>query len=92
MRLLEYQGRSLLAEGGIAMPAGSVAESGEEAYRIASEELNGRAVVKAQVPVGGRGKAGGIKVVDDSEEARAAAEELLGSSLKGKTVDRSPAG
>mgnify|MGYP000123085365 CR=1 FL=1 len=88
MRLLEYQGRSLLAEAGIAMPGGSVAKTGEEAYRITNAELNGRAVVKAQVPVGGRGKAGGIKVVDNPEEARASAEELLGSSIKGKTVDR----
>jgi len=88
MRLLEYQGRSLLAEAGIAMPGGSVAKTGEEAYRITNAELNGRAVVKAQVPVGGRGKAGGIKITDSPEEAHAAAEELLGSSLKGKTVDR----
>jgi succinyl-CoA synthetase beta subunit len=88
MRLLEYQGRGLLSEADIALPAGSVAESGEEAYRIADEELHGRAVVKAQVPVGGRGKAGGIKITENPEEARTTANELLGSSLKGKTVDR----
>ena len=69
MRLLEYQGRILLKEAGIAVPEGGVAETPGEAQRITSEELNDSAVVKAQVPVGGRGKAGGIKIADNPEEA-----------------------
>ncbi|MBS3765826.1 ADP-forming succinate--CoA ligase subunit beta [Candidatus Bipolaricaulota bacterium] len=88
MRLLEYQGRRLLKEAGVPLPPGGVAESGEEAYRIAKEELGGESVVKAQVPVGGRGKAGGVKITDSPEGARSAAEELLGSELKGEMVSR----
>ncbi|MBS3735561.1 MAG: ADP-forming succinate--CoA ligase subunit beta [Candidatus Bipolaricaulota bacterium] len=88
MRLLEYQGRLLLKEAGITVPEGAVTESPEEAFRITSEQLNGKAVVKAQVPVGGRGKAGGIKIVDSPEEAREVSKSLLGSELKGEEISR----
>lgn len=88
MRLLEYQGRSLLMEAGVPLPPGEVVESGEEAYRVTKEKLGGKAVVKAQVPVGGRGKAGGVKIVSSPEEARSAAVELLGSDLKGERISR----
>ncbi len=86
MRLLEYQGRLLLKEAGIAVPRGAVAKTPEEAYSIASDQLNGAAVVKAQVPVGGRGKAGGIKIVGSPEEAKKVSQSLLGSDLKGEEV------
>jgi len=88
MRLLEYQGRSLLAENGIEVPPGDIAKTPEEAFQIASEQLGGKAVVKAQVPVGGRGKAGGIKITNSSQEAREASSNLLGSDLKGEKVSR----
>ncbi len=88
MRLLEYQGRRLLEAAGVPLPRGKVVKSGEEAYRVAREELNGKSVAKAQVPVGGRGKAGGVKITDTPEEARSATEELLGSDLKGERVSR----
>ena len=88
MRLLEYQGRLLLKEAGIAVPRGAVAGTPEEAYEIASEQLDGEAVVKAQVPVGGRGKAGGIKIVESPEEAREVSRSLLGSELKGEEISR----
>ncbi|MFW6104525.1 MAG: ADP-forming succinate--CoA ligase subunit beta [Candidatus Bipolaricaulota bacterium] len=88
MRLLEYQGRSLLKESGVRVPPGAVAKTPEEAFRIASEQLDGRAVVKAQVPVGGRGKAGGIKITENPEKAREASADLLGSELKGEKVSR----
>lgn len=88
MRLLEYQGRLLLKEAGITVPEGAVAKSPEEAFTIASERLDGKAVVKAQVPVGGRGKAGGIKIVDSPEEAREVSKSLLGSKLKGEEISR----
>ena len=88
MRLLEYQGRLLLKEAGIAVPRGAVAETPEEAYEIASEQLDGEAVVKAQVPVGGRGKAGGIKIVESPEEAKEVSRSLLGSELKGEEISR----
>ncbi|MCF7890039.1 ADP-forming succinate--CoA ligase subunit beta [Candidatus Bipolaricaulota bacterium] len=88
MRLLEYQGRLLLKEAGITVPEGAVAETPEEAYRITSDQLDGRAVVKAQVPVGSRGKAGGIKIVASPEEAREVSNSLLGSELKGEEISR----
>src|SRR6201994_1623014 len=64
-----------------------VAETPGEARRIA-EELGGRVVVKAQVKVGGRGKAGGVKVADDAADAEAKASAILGMDIKGHTVHR----
>src|SRR5579884_1256098 len=79
--------KDLLRQGGIAVPAGRVAETPDEAAQIA-RELGGRVAVKAQVLVGGRGKAGGIKVADSPEEARQAAQQILGMDLKGLTVKK----
>jgi len=72
--LYEYQGKQLFAGHGIPVPSGQVAETPEEA-RAAAEAIGGRIVVKAQVQVGGRGKAGGIKVADTPDEAEARAAE-----------------
>ena len=80
MKIHEYQAKDIFARYGIAVPKGRVATTPEEAAEIA-EELGGRAVVKAQVHAGGRGKAGGIKVVDSSEKAAEAADSLIGSTL-----------
>ncbi len=85
MDLLEYQGKRLLAGHGIAIPKGEVAET-PEAARSAAEAIGGRVVVKAQVQVGGRGKAGGIKLADTPDEAAAHASEILGMDIKGHTV------
>ena len=80
MKIHEYQSKDIFARYGIAVPKGRVATTPEEAAGVA-EELGGRAVVKAQVHAGGRGKAGGIKVVDSTSEAAKAAEALIGSTL-----------
>ena len=80
MKIHEYQSKDIFAQYGIAVPKGRVATTPEEAAEIA-EELGGRAVVKAQVHAGGRGKAGGIKLTDSPEKAAEAAEALIGSTL-----------
>ncbi|MCB2223195.1 MAG: ADP-forming succinate--CoA ligase subunit beta [Actinobacteria bacterium] len=85
MDLFEYQGKTLFARMGVPVPQGSVARTPEEA-RAAAEEIGGRVVVKAQVQVGGRGKAGGIKLADGPDEAAAHAEAILGMDIKGHTV------
>jgi succinyl-CoA synthetase beta subunit len=85
--LYEYQGRELFARHGLPVLGGGVAETPEEARAIA-ERLGGRVVVKAQVKVGGRGKAGGVKLADTVEEAQARASDILGMDIKGHTVHR----
>jgi succinyl-CoA synthetase beta subunit len=85
MDLFEFQGKSLFARAGVPVPEGRVARTPEEA-RAAAAELGGAVVVKAQVQVGGRGKAGGIKVAKDPDEAFARASEILGMDIKGHTV------
>lgn len=85
MDLYEYQGKQLFATQGIPVPDGEVAET-PEAARAAAERIGGRVVVKAQVQVGGRGKAGGIKVADTPEEAETHAAAILGMDIKGHTV------
>ncbi len=85
MDLLEFQGKSLLARAGVPLPEGRVAASPAEARR-AAQELGSRVAVKAQVPVGGRGKAGGIKVADGPEAAETAAAAILGMDIKGHKV------
>ena len=80
MKIHEYQAKDIFSRYGIPIPEGRVAYTPEEAAEIAAE-LGGRAVVKAQVHAGGRGKAGGIKVVASPEEAAAAADALIGTSL-----------
>lgn len=87
MDLYEYQGKELLKSHGLQTLEGSVAETPEEA-REAAEKIGGTVAVKAQVLTGGRGKAGGIKVVDSPEEAEEAAEQILGMDIKGYTVRR----
>ncbi|MEX1207610.1 MAG: ADP-forming succinate--CoA ligase subunit beta [Acidimicrobiia bacterium] len=87
MDLFEYQGKELFARLGVKVPEGMVATTPAEA-RAAAEKLGGRVVVKAQVQVGGRGKAGGIKLADGPDEAEARAEEILGLDIKGHVVHR----
>lgn len=87
MKLHEYQAKEIMRRYGIPTPHGRVAETPDEAYEITSE-LQGHAVVKAQVHVGGRGKAGGISVVMSPEEARDAASRILGMTIKGLTVKK----
>ncbi len=87
MKLHEYQSKFLFADYGIPIPRGKVATSADEARAIA-EELGGIVVIKAQVQVGGRGKAGGVKVARDADEAQHHAERILGMNVKGLTVER----
>ncbi|NLG49345.1 MAG: ADP-forming succinate--CoA ligase subunit beta [Chloroflexi bacterium] len=87
MNLDEYQAKGLFAARGIPVPDGRVAASPMEAREIA-QELGGRVAVKAQVQVGGRGKAGGIVLADTPDDALREASRLLGSSLKGALVRR----
>jgi succinyl-CoA synthetase beta subunit len=81
MKIHEYQGKAILRQYGVPVPAGDVAGSPAEARAIA-ERLGGRVVVKAQVHAGGRGKAGGVKLADDPAGAEAAARQILGMRLK----------
>jgi succinyl-CoA synthetase beta subunit len=83
--LFEYQARDLFAKHGVPVLNGIVARTPEEA-RAAAERLGGRAVVKAQVKIGGRGKAGGIKLADDPSDAAAKAAQILNMDIRGYTV------
>jgi succinyl-CoA synthetase beta subunit len=83
--LLEYQGKQLFARRGVPVPQGRHAASIEEAVQ-AADEIGYPCVVKAQVQIGGRGKAGGIKVAQNREEAQAHAEAILGLDIRGLTV------
>lgn len=85
MNIHEYQAREILAAAGIPVPAGAVAETPDEAERLA-RELGGTVVIKAQVHSGGRGKAGGVKLARTPEEARSHAEAILGLSIRGLPV------
>jgi succinyl-CoA synthetase beta subunit len=87
MNLHEYQARALLKDGGIPVPDGDVATTADEVEQIA-RRLGTGVVVKAQVHVGGRGKAGGVKLAKDPAEARAHAENILGMDIKGLTVEK----
>ncbi len=87
MDLFEYQGKQFLASFGVPVPAGGVAESVDEAV-AAGERIGFPAVVKAQVRVGGRGKAGGIKVAADADELRRHAGAVLGMDIRGHRVER----
>jgi len=84
-RFFEYQGKRLLKDAGIAIPTGEVASTAEEAYEIAAR-IGKPVVIKAQVWVGGRGKAGAIKFADTPEEAKKVAGLILGSQVKGFLV------
>src|SRR4028118_2314118 len=85
--LMEYQAKQLFAKHDVPVTLGVVAATPEEA-RAGAEQLGGRVVVKAQVKAGGRGKAGGVKLAQDPEEAAARASEILGMQIKGLTVHR----
>ena len=85
MDLFEYQARDLFEKHGVPVLAGAVATTADEAFAAASK-MGGRVVVKAQVKVGGRGKAGGVKVAENAEEAREKAAAILGMDIKGHTV------
>ncbi|MFA5505746.1 MAG: ADP-forming succinate--CoA ligase subunit beta [Vulcanimicrobiota bacterium] len=87
MVIHEYQGKELLRDMGVPIPGGSVATTPEEAGKIAAE-LGKKVAVKAQVHVGGRGKAGGIKLADTADEAVAKAKEIIGMDIKGLTVHK----
>ena len=87
MNLHEYQAKEILARYGVPVPPGKVAYTPEEAQRIA-EEFGKRVVIKAQVHVGGRGKAGGVKLADTPQEAYETAQAILGMNLKGLTVKK----
>jgi succinyl-CoA synthetase beta subunit len=85
MKLHEYYSKRRFSEYGIPIPKGEITETPQEAQRIA-EELGGPVVVKSQVLVGGRGKAGGIKVAQDPKEAYQHAEDILKLTIKGLPV------
>ncbi len=86
MKLYEFQAKQVFASAGLPIPSGEVASTPAEARAIAARL--GRVVVKAQVHVGGRGKAGGIKLAETPEEAERVAEGMLGKPLKGFLVQR----
>jgi succinyl-CoA synthetase beta subunit len=87
LKVHEYQAKELFVERGLAVPRGEVATTADEAERIA-KELGGTVVVKAQVHVGGRGKAGGVKLAKDAAEAKEKAAAILGMDIKGLTVEK----
>ncbi|CAM5505663.1 ADP-forming succinate--CoA ligase subunit beta [Streptomyces viridochromogenes] len=87
MDLFEYQARDLFAKHDVPVLAGEVIDTPEEA-RAATERLGGKSVVKAQVKVGGRGKAGGVKLAASADEAVARATDILGMDIKGHTVHK----
>jgi succinyl-CoA synthetase beta subunit len=85
--LFEYQAKALFKEYGVPVSLGEVADTADEARAIA-EKIGGVTVVKAQVKIGGRGKAGGVKVAKTPEDAKANAEAILGMDIKGHTVHK----
>ncbi len=89
MDLFEYQGKQLFADHGVPIQQGKVATTPQQAREIAAELIAAGkpgVVIKAQVKVGGRGKAGGVKLASDPDEAEAKAERILGMDIKGHTV------
>lgn len=87
MNLHEYQARALLKAAGVPVPDGDVATTPDEVETIACA-MGGAVVIKAQVHTGGRGKAGGVKLAENAAEARAAAEKILGMTIRGLTVNK----
>ena len=80
MKIHEYQAKQILSKYGVAIPKGEVADTPEKVYEIA-KKIGGRVVLKAQIHAGGRGKAGGIKLASNPEEAKKIAEQMLGMKL-----------
>jgi len=87
VKLHEYQSKRIFAKYGVPIPNGEVATTPAEAKAIA-EKLGGKVVVKSQVLVGGRGKAGGVKLAKNAAEAEAVATQILGMDIKGLTVEK----
>ena len=87
MDLYEYQARELFAAHGVPVIAAFTADTPDQAF-AAAEQIGGMSVVKAQVKTGGRGKAGGVKLAQDANEAREKATAILGMDIKGHTVHR----
>ena len=87
MDLFEYQARDIFEKYNVPVLKGLIADTPEQAQK-AAEQIGGTVVVKAQVKIGGRGKAGGVKVAHSPEEARQAAEKILGLDIKGHVVKR----
>jgi len=87
MKIHEYQAKEIFTEAGIPVPPGKVAASSPEAFAIA-EEFNKPVMVKSQVHVGGRGKAGGIKFAETPQEAKVLAQNIIGMDIKGLTVKK----
>ncbi len=87
MKIHEYQAKEIFEQYNIPTPRGKVASSADEVYQIA-KEIGKKVVVKAQVHVGGRGKAGGVKLADSPEQAKDAANKILGMDIKGLTVKK----
>jgi len=87
MKIHEYQAKEIFAQSGIPVPAGRVATTVQEAKAIA-EELAKPVMIKAQVHVGGRGKAGGVKYAENAEAAHVWAQRILGMNIKGLQVKR----
>jgi succinyl-CoA synthetase beta subunit len=87
VHLFEYQAKALFRKFGVPVSLGEVATTPDEAKTIA-EKIGGTTVVKAQVKIGGRGKAGGVKVAKTPAEAAEAARAILGMDIKGHTVHR----
>jgi succinyl-CoA synthetase beta subunit len=85
MKLHEYQSKQIFAKYGIPIPRGRVVATASEAKSVA-EELGGRVVIKSQVLVGGRGKAGGIRLAKDADEAEELATQILSMEIKGLPV------
>ena len=87
MKIHEYQSKEIIEKAGIPVPKGRVATSVAEAKKIA-EEIGKPVVIKAQVHVGGRGKAGGVKIARNAAEAEMHAKAILGMDIKGLTVNK----
>ncbi len=87
MKLHEYQSKQIFSNYGIPIPSGRVATNAADAKRIA-EELGGPVVIKSQVLVGGRGKAGGIRLAKSPQQAEDLATQILGMEIKGLPVDK----
>ena len=87
MKVHEYQAKQIFDQAGIPVPLGDVATSPMEAFEI-TERLNKPVMVKAQVHVGGRGKAGGVKYAENAEAAKILAHKILGMDIKGLTVKK----
>ncbi|MGD8415168.1 MAG: acetate--CoA ligase family protein, partial [Candidatus Latescibacterota bacterium] len=87
MKIHEYQAKEFFEAAGMPVPSGTVVTNPDDAY-AAAKAIGKPVVVKAQVLVGGRGKAGGVKLAKDADEAKAKAKEILGMDIKGETVEK----